>query len=62
MKKLVEKVDVSLSTNGDFNSYFKSYVRKLETLNEFESTWKVIISDFRWKKEWPSHMFDFQSI
>ncbi|XP_057432975.1 protein FAR1-RELATED SEQUENCE 5-like [Lotus japonicus] len=63
MKKVSEKVGVSLNANEEFNTDFKSCIWRSETANEFETTWKSIIIRFQLQKnDWLSHMYDIRSM
>ncbi|MCI36553.1 protein FAR1-RELATED SEQUENCE 5-like, partial [Trifolium medium] len=63
MKRVSEKVGVSLNGNSEFNNKFKSCVWGSETPDEFEATWKSIMIEFELEKnEWLSHMYDIQSM
>ncbi|XP_058774181.1 protein FAR1-RELATED SEQUENCE 5-like [Vicia villosa] len=63
LKKVSEKVGVSLNVNIDFNNRLKSCVWNSETPEEFESKWKSIISDFKLEENgWLSQMFDIRSM
>ncbi|PNY00107.1 protein FAR1-related sequence 5-like [Trifolium pratense] len=63
MKKVSEKVGVSLNDNEDFNKSFKSCVWGSETPLDFETTWKSIMCRFECdKNKWLSHMFDIRSM
>ncbi|XP_058753620.1 protein FAR1-RELATED SEQUENCE 5-like [Vicia villosa] len=63
MKKVSEKVGVSLNVNIDFNNRFKSYVWNSESPEEFEIRWKTIISDFKLEENgWLSQMYDIRNM
>jgi hypothetical protein len=63
LKKLSEKVGVSLNSNIDFNSCFKSCVWNSESSEEFESRWKTIINDFRLEGNgWLCQMYDIRKM
>ncbi|PNY09356.1 protein FAR1-related sequence 5-like [Trifolium pratense] len=63
MKKVSEKVGVSLNGNSEFNNKFKSCVWGSETPDEFEATWKSVMIEFELEKnEWLSHMYDIRSM
>ena len=46
MKKVYEKVGVSLNVNNEFNNNLKTCVWSSETSNEFEATCNSIIVKF----------------
>ncbi|XP_058769118.1 protein FAR1-RELATED SEQUENCE 5-like [Vicia villosa] len=63
MKKVSEKVGVSLNSNDDFNNKFKSCVWGSDTPDKFEATWKSIMIEFGLEKnEWLSHMYNIRNM
>jgi len=62
-KVTLKKVGVLLNANASFNGHFKSCVWNLESSEEFELTWKTIISDFKLEENgWLSQMYDIRSM
>ncbi|CAK8566648.1 unnamed protein product [Lathyrus sativus] len=63
MKKVYEKIGGSMNANEEFNTSLKSCVWGSETPNEFEATWKSIMTKFELENnDWLSHMFDIRDM
>ncbi|XP_039686674.1 protein FAR1-RELATED SEQUENCE 5-like [Medicago truncatula] len=61
MKKVSEKVGVSMNDDDEFNKSFKSCVWGSETPNEFEETWAFFMTRFELEKnKWLLHMFEIR--
>jgi hypothetical protein len=62
-EKVSEKIGGSVNDNDEFNKSFKSCVWGSETPEEFEDTWRFIMTRFELEKnEWLSHMFSIRKM
>ncbi|XP_021856651.2 protein FAR1-RELATED SEQUENCE 5-like [Spinacia oleracea] len=63
MRKLSEKVGSTLSSNEVFMNQFKSCVYNSETKEEFESSWKSVVNEFKLQtNDWLSQMFSIRDL